>query len=357
MLAKLAASFEPPNGGTRQSDSFLYCYESKQLERWDQDRYFVPLLQACDFSPRQARFLALATLTAGFCLRRQYASFAGIGGGACVHRMFARLVAYRWAEPFRFAANRGYVYDLAGVARAVAHEESQYRVGVSVALVARKVMLLDAVVGEPAVEWHVAEDDKVAFFRERFDVQEFDLPRRVYVVRRHAVTGYFVERLPIGLAGDPPTVHVVYLATTERVQGFEHFLQQHTPLLLHLPQWTVVVVYPSSLRDVSRYRRAFDGFVKRWPRCDAPRDLDAVRWYFKKRRALDQRDWTSMAVTDAPRFQKLRRRFSSERTEMLYARWLTDGDAAFEPPANAPAVVWTCRPAATGPQLRAPLGN
>lgn len=295
------------------------------------------ILQACGFSPRQARFLALATLTAGFCLRRQYASFASIGDGACVHRMFARLVAHRWAEPFRFAANRGYVYDLAGVARAVAHEDSQYRVGVSVALVARKVMLLDAVVGEPAVEWHVAEGDKVALFRERFDVQEFDLPARTYAVNRptrHAVTRYFVERLPIGLAGDPPTVHLVYLATTERVQGFEHFLQQHTPLLLHLPRWRVVVVYPSSLRDVSRYWRAFDAFVKCWPRCDALKDLDAVRWYFKKRRAVDQRDWTNMAVTDAPRFQKLRRRFSSERTEMLYGRWLTDGDAAFEPSAR-----------------------
>lgn len=93
----------------------------------------VRILQARDFSPRQARFLTLATLTAGFCLRRQYAAFAGIGDGACVHRLFARLVAYRWAEPFRFAANRGYVYDLAGLARAVGHEEGQYRVGVSAA--------------------------------------------------------------------------------------------------------------------------------------------------------------------------------------------------------------------------------
>lgn len=83
----------------------------------------------------------------------------------------------------------------------------------------------------------------------------------------------------------------------------------------------------------SRYRRAFDAFAKRWLRCDALRDLDAVHWYFKKRRALDQRDWTNIAVTNAPRFQKLRRRFSSDRAEMLYGRWLTDGDAAFEHPA------------------------
>ena len=56
------------------------------------------ILRARGFSLRQARFLALATLTAGFCLRRQYASFAGIGDGACVHRLLARLTAYRWAE-------------------------------------------------------------------------------------------------------------------------------------------------------------------------------------------------------------------------------------------------------------------
>jgi hypothetical protein len=292
------------------------------------------ILRAYDFSPRQARFLTLATLTAGFCLRRQYAAFAGIGDGACVHRLFARLVASRWAEPFRFAANRGYVYDLTGLARAVGHEEGHYRVGVSAALVARKVMLLDAIVGEPAVQWHVAEGDKVELLRGHFHVPEFDLPQRIYSVRRptrHAVTRYFTERQPIGLQGDPPTIHFVYLATTERVQGFEHFLWQHAPLFRHLLRWTVVITYPPSVGDLSRYRRAFDAFAKRWLRCDALRDLDAVRWYFKKRRALDQRDWTNIAVTDAPRFQKLRRCFSNERTEMLYRRWLTEGDAAFEP--------------------------
>ena len=190
--------------------------------------------------------------------------------------------------------------------------------------------------GEPAVQWHVTEGDKVELLRGHFHVPEFDLPQRTYSVRRptpHAVTRYFAERQPIGLQGDPPTIHFVYLATTERVQGFEHFLWQHAPLFRHLLRWTVVITYPPAVGDVSRYRRAFDTFAKRWPRCDALRDLDAVRWYFKKRRALDQRDWPSIALTDAPRFQKLRRRLSNERTEMLYCRWLTDGDAAFEHPA------------------------
>ena len=292
----------------------------------------VLFLQAHDFSPRQARFLALATLTAGFCLRRQYASFAGIADGACVHRLFARLTAHRLAAPFRFAANRGYIYDLAGLARALHHDEAANRVGLSVALVARKIMLLDAVFEEPGVEWYVSEADKVALFRDRLHVPECDLPSRVCTRRRgvrQPMTRYFMDRLPIGLVGDPPAVHFLYLATAGRVQGFEHFLEQHTPLMTRLPRWSVVVASPSSVREISPYRCAFDAFAKRWPRCDALRDLGAVRWYFEKRRALDQTDWTKIAVTDAPRLHQMRRRFRGERTELLYRRWLIEGDAVF----------------------------
>jgi hypothetical protein len=284
------------------------------------------------FSHRQARFLVLATEHAGFCLRRQYATFAGIEDGKRVHQLFARLVAYRWATAFRFVSNRGYIYDLKGVARVIGHTEGRYRTHISAALVARQIMALDAVLSQSEGEWHGAEQGKVDLFRREFGVPDAMLPHCIHRVRQpepREVTRYFPARLPIGVFGDTRHVRFLYIATSILAQGFETFLWSHARLFGCLPHWSVLVMHPSSLRDLDAHKRAFDRLAEEWPSLSQHGDLTDLRWLFDRRRAVERGEWSHAPLLHVRRYRRLRQRLSTPAVESLYAAWLTFGEAGF----------------------------
>lgn len=68
----------------------------------------------------------------------------------------------------------------------------------------------------------MTEADKVALFTEQFQIPPSCLPQR-----RYAATGletadtsrYFVHKLPIFVAGDPPIPHLVWLETDARTKA------------------------------------------------------------------------------------------------------------------------------------------
>ena len=132
----------------------------------------VTALEPLGFSHRQTEFLVTVALHSGFCLRRHYMAFAGLKYGAGVRDFLDRLVARGLARRSQFRADRGHVYHLHNtrIYAAINQDDNRNRRRTSPALIARKLMLLDYVLGEPSVDWYATEQDKVALFTTRFGI-------------------------------------------------------------------------------------------------------------------------------------------------------------------------------------------
>ena len=104
------------------------------------------------FTQRQARFLTLVALHSGYCLRRQYATFAAVSYGKNVRDFLDDLVAQQLARRVTFRPDRGHIYHLfcRSLYRAIQQQDNRNRRHASPALIARKLMLLDFVLTCPA---------------------------------------------------------------------------------------------------------------------------------------------------------------------------------------------------------------
>src|SRR5438477_771099 len=118
------------------------------------------------FTPRQARFLALVMRHAGVCLLRQYSTFAGIVHGQKTRAFFAKLVSRGYASAYACRHNRGRLYHVHHVTlyRAIDQPNSAYRRPVAASRVADRLMVLDAVLANPELDWLATAAEKVAYF-------------------------------------------------------------------------------------------------------------------------------------------------------------------------------------------------
>ena len=130
-------------------------------------------------------------------------------------------------------------------------------------------MLLDFVIGEPGVD--VVRDRS----RQGRASSRSDSACRCAICRSGPsrpltsgltpTTRYFVHKLPIGVAGDPPRLHFVTLALDPSGQGFAQFLHDHARLLSHLSDWTIVAVGPKGWSGATGCRALFDRYVAGHP--------------------------------------------------------------------------------------------
>lgn len=295
----------------------------------------VQALVYLGFTPRQTRFLVTVALHSGFCVRRQFAAFAGVEYGKNVRNFLDQLVDRKLGRRVQFEINRGHVYHVSArsVYRAIGQDGNRNRRTAAPALIARKLMLLDFVLAQTADEWLATEQDKVAFFRDRILVAPAHLPRRVYVSsdqRKEPPARYFIDKLPIFLAGEPSTVHFVFLATEAAGHAFARFLWDHSALVARLPHWAIVVVCPQYTVDLRAFQTAFDAFRQGSLKARTVASSDDLRWYFMTRRSVEHDDLPSVSVTLIDRFHVARRRFSGAVFESLYADWLAHGDAVLD---------------------------
>ena len=159
-----------------------------------------------------------------------------------------------------------------------------------------------------------------------------------------STTRYFIHKLPIGLAGEPPTVSFAFLVTDTSGQAFAQFLRDHERLLHHLRDWELVLVCPRHIPGVPACTAAFRGFV-----ADVERRSSSGRargrcghssWNASDSRKDDLRKWS---MDDIQRFRERHRRF------------LTPEFAAFTPGGNGR--VTRCSPTAAATGLRAVLAS
>jgi hypothetical protein len=277
------------------------------------------------FTPRQTRFLVTVALHSGYCLRRQYASFASVAYGKNVRTFLDALVERRLACRFTYRAGGGHLYHVnaRSIYRALGHEDDRNRRHTSPAHVARKLMLLDLVLSEPHAEWFATERDKVALFTERFRIPVTRLPRYTSSVEGETETRaphYFGHKLPIAIAGDPPQVQFVYLATDPGAQPFERFLRDHSRLLQVLPAWTVILTHARHVVSTSlwesTFRRVVDGTV-----CLGSEAAQALERYFIARRSVERNEFATLSVTDLQAFRAARLRFTEPAIDALFSAW------------------------------------
>ena len=282
--------------------------------------------------------MALVALHSGYCLRRQYLTFAGLQYGKNVREFLDGLVTRGLATRFAYRRDRGYLYHLSArsLYRAIDQEENRNRRHTSPALIARKLMVLDYVLGHHEREWYATEQDKVALFTARFDVAIGDLPHRVYTATDGVAgptTRYFVQKLPIYLEGEPPVVHFVHLVTDETGRGFEQFLSDHARLLARLPAWAVDAVGAGPVDGLSACQQVFQAFMA-GAAAPTPGDLTDVQWFFETRRLVDAGQLGGLSVADLNRFRDARSEVQRTRRSPVSMRagW-SNGDGALSRPA------------------------
>ncbi|MBA3641291.1 MAG: hypothetical protein H0W53_18880 [Acidobacteria bacterium] len=292
----------------------------------------VSALASLGFSPRQTRFLVTVALHGGFCLRRQFAAFAGVQQGAPVRGFLEKLVHRQLARRVTYRRDRGYLYHLhaKGIYRALGEGDNRNRRLAGPALIARKLMLLDFVISEPGVQWLATEIEKVTTFTERYLLARADLPQRTYPAgnpTKPSTTRYFVEKLPIYLAGEPPVPHFVYLEHGLAQSGCAQFLSDYATLLRRLPAWTLVVLTPKDMPAPTACTRAFEAFRDGASVTETPAlDRGQLAWYFEARRAVEQRQFDRLSVAEVARFRELHRLNAGSSTDALFKDWMATGD-------------------------------
>jgi hypothetical protein len=258
-------------------------------------------VEALGFKPRQAAFLTTVALHSGYCLRRQYAAFAGCKYGKNVCDFLEGLVTRGLADRLTFRADRGRIYHLFGrrLYAALGQEDNRNRRHASPPLIARRLMLLDFVLDHPGLDWYATDIDKLDLLVTRFGVPA-------------TTTRCWTQKFPIFLHGAPPSVHFVCLVTDLRGSSIETFVREHAPLLRHLQDWTVNAVMPPYVFADAACHAAYRRALASASLLEA--SSEEVAWYLSTRRLVMARDLRQLSVEDLTRYRELATRLGQPAT-------------------------------------------
>jgi hypothetical protein len=277
------------------------------------------------FTERQARFLVTVMLNGGVCVPRQYAEFVGTAYGQNVNAFFDKLVDHAFAVECSCVHNRARVYQLRyqPLYSAIGEPNSPNRKPIAAAGVAERLMLLDAIVMQGDLVWLSTVSDKVAFFSATSSCAPEWLPHKsVGADANSRVQLLFPDALPVGIqSGGRPVF--IFVVNTWNSDDLRAFLQRYADLLGSLQRWTLRIVLPPHLAVL---KASLEAVVR--DELASPISAMAVgelRCYFEQRR--DRRSARESA--DADRFRRSQRAFEGKRWRLLFRRWLSDGDAAF----------------------------
>jgi hypothetical protein len=275
------------------------------------------------FTPRQAAFLVTVMLHAGVCLARQYCAYSRTIHGANSREFFNRLLARRYATAFAAAQTGARIYHVQyrPLYAAIGDPDSRHRKPTPLPRAVERLMVLDAVLEDPALTWLATEGEKLAHVTLTLGTRfaRADLPRLVFGTSADQTIRYFPDRLPIGVDPDGRMVFL-YLATRESPVDFRAFLHRHAELLRALPAWTIRLLVPPHLTGVPRRYEAACREELATPLRLAT--VEELRWYFPLRRQLAQ---NPEAYRD-PRFARAHQAFVAPRFRSLYRAWLAQGE-------------------------------
>jgi hypothetical protein len=286
----------------------------------------VKAIAELGFTPRQARFLVFVLRHSGVCLLRQFSTFAGIVHGEKTRAFFAKLVDRQYAAAYACRHNRARLYHLHhfSLYRAIDEPNSAYRRALPAGRVAERLMMLDTVLANPAVDWLTSATEKVAYFTQPPRTVPVDALPRVGPSGTPSLDNAFPDRLPIGVDADGRPVFV-YLVLPGVRDDLRAVLRRHRSLVETLPAWTLRLVFPRAIGDAYAAYQAVVGEEFDTPL--HPRTIEELTWYFEQLRAT--RDPNFRLGED--RFLRAHSVFNCPRFHARYKRWLKEGIRAFEP--------------------------
>lgn len=268
----------------------------------------LEILRGFRFTDRQARFLSLVMRHAGVCVPRQFATFAGIpNGGSRCNAFFAKLVRRGFASVTNCVHNRARLYHLHSkrLYYAIGEPNSRYRRAVPVRLGMERLMLLDAVLDSPHLNWLSTDVEKASLVPALGSVK---------------MPGTF----PIGVEPDGRVV-LLYLATEPWTEAFRYFLQGHAALLQALPAWTLRMVFPKALAWAYE---PYQMVLREELATPIHRiTVGELKWYFEHRRKAATESLHSMTLGFLRKGAEV---FAGPRFRLLHRRWLAHGDAVLD---------------------------
>jgi hypothetical protein len=280
------------------------------------------------FSERQARFLELVMRHAGVCVPRQYARFAGIAnGGKKCNAFFDQLIRRGYAVGCDCVHNRARLYHVRHrpLYHAIGELESRYRRPVPARRAVERLMLLDAVLATPGLNWITTNAEKARYFDALSTPADHppladDAADRPSTPAVEALVGQF----PIGLEATGRAVFF-FLALVPWTDEFRGFIQAHTRFLRAAREWTVRLVFPRPLD------RAYGDYVRVvHEELDTPlhtATVSELKWYFEHRRKAAAEPPDSLTQAFLDRGAQV---YSTPRFILLHRRWQQRGDVVFD---------------------------
>jgi hypothetical protein len=265
---------------------------------------------------------------------RQYGAFAGVArGGQKCNAFFDKLVRRGYAVAGSCIHNRARLYHIhhKPLYYVIGEVTSRYRRRVPARLAVERLMLLDAVLTTPHLEWLTTGSEKGAYLAR--------LNAFAGVVTASETPGDATPRtlpqltatFPIGLERDGRAV-LLYLGSEPWTDGFRSFLQAHAALLRVAPTWTLRLVFP---RPLDRVYDAYQTVVREELESPLhPATISELKWYFEHRRHAVEGPVHAMTRGFLEKGAQL---FGTPRFTQMYRRWLKHGDAVFEAP-SSPAI-------------------
>lgn len=274
------------------------------------------------FTERQARFLVTVALLSGVCVGRQYCMFSGIVRGQKLHDFLAALVKQRLATAYRSAHRRACFYHLHGktLYAAVGEPNNRNRRPATLARAVERLMVFDAVLENPGLQWLGAEREKVQFFESSTTLRPNELPHLAFGSVPRQTLRFFPDKLPIGVSADGRTHLFLYLIDRPAPVDFRAFLHRHVELFRALPTWEVRLLVPLRF---SKSAPVFQAAARE--ELATPLQLDAVDelgWLFRQQREREE----GAIAADERRVERARRQFHAPRFRTLYRLWKKNGD-------------------------------
>jgi hypothetical protein len=282
------------------------------------------------FTERQARFLTLVMRHAGVCVPRQYARFAGVAYGAKCNAFFDKLVRRGYAVPSDCIHNRARLYHVhhKPLYQVIGEATSRHRRRVPARLAVQRLMLLDAVLTTPNLDWLTAASEKnsnlASLMAPTVIEPSPDTPTQAESPPASELPGTF----PIGIEPDGRAV-LFYLATEPWTDDFRSFLQRHAALLRVAPMWTLRLVFP---RPLDRVYDAYQTVIREELESPLqPATIGELQWYFEHRRQAAEGRVHPQTQGFLDAGAKV---FGAPRFTEMYRRWLKHGNAVFEGPSS-----------------------
>jgi hypothetical protein len=281
------------------------------------------------FSERQARFLVLVMRHSGLCVKRQYATFAGVAnGGEKCNAFFRKLVRRGFAIETACVHNRAHLYHVHSkpLYYAIGDADNRYRRTVPAVAVAERLMRLDAAVLEPDLEWLTKRSEKLAHLASKTDADRHGQRADTPGGDAGGLANQFPGTFPIGIDSSGRVV-LLYLASTPWTDDFRTFLVGHTALLSVTQSWTLRTLVPQTVqRAVVAYGAA--AREERASPLDATTMRELQHYFFHRRRRTDLRTLPDSLRVLLTRYSEA---YGGARFIHLYRRWLANEHAALAP--------------------------